>query len=65
MKEFSKNWAEPFHEIVKSIPEDGSTLATRVALEDWVPKENMWDNKNGRVTLVGDAAHAMTMCRFD
>ncbi|GAB7364635.1 hypothetical protein MBLNU230_g5438t1 [Neophaeotheca triangularis] len=40
---------------------DKTVLVTEIRLTDW-PSE-MWDNCGGRVTLVGDAAHAMTMYR--
>lgn len=62
MKFMSKGWVEPFRSIVQDIPED--TEAKVISLEDWVPNQGLWDNAGGRITLVGDAAHAMTMCRF-
>lgn len=62
MKFMSKGWVEPFRSIVQDIPED--TEAKVISLEDWVPSQGLWDNAGGRITLVGDAAHAMTMCRF-
>lgn len=61
MKDLSAVWAEPFRKIVQDIPEE--TEAKSVRLEDWIPKKNLWDNLGGRITLVGDAAHAMTMCK--
>ncbi len=61
MKSLAEGWAEPFRECVLSIPVEGTTVTT-IRLEDFVPREGMWDNMGGRVTLVGDAAHAMTMC---
>lgn len=44
---------------VKAIPDDAEVLEIKLA--DWpcLP----WDNRGGRATLVGDAAHAMTMYR--
>ena len=59
MEIVAKGWAEPFQEMVMSIPEDADAKA--VAVEDLLPKQRMWDNMGGRITLVGDAAHAMTM----
>lgn len=44
---------------VELIPETAPTM--EIPLQDWPCQE--WDNRNGRVTLVGDAAHAMTMYR--
>jgi len=60
MKSLAEGWAEPFKECVMSIPED-SDIKT-IKLEDWVPRKGTWNNRGGTVTLVGDAAHAMTMC---
>lgn len=58
-----KRRAAEFHPllrgVVESIPD--SCLVNEIALQDW-PCPN-WDNRNGRVTLIGDAAHAMTMYR--
>ena len=60
MKRFAQSWAEPFKEIVDCIPP--SAEVKNISLEDWPPEKGMWDNRGGRVTLVGDAAHTMTMC---
>lgn len=58
-----KRRAEEFHEalrgVVQSIPEDTECL--EIVLQDWPCLD--WDNHGGRVTLAGDAAHAMTMYR--
>lgn len=58
-----KSRAEEFHGtlrgVVKSIPEDTECL--EIVLQDWPCLD--WDNHGGRVTLAGDAAHAMTMYR--
>ncbi|KAL8646155.1 MAG: hypothetical protein Q9210_006297 [Variospora velana] len=61
MKELVDEWASPFHECVMHIPLDAEVKA--IALEDFVPRQAMWDNRDGRMTLLGDAAHAMTMFR--
>ncbi|KAL8657430.1 MAG: hypothetical protein Q9226_001923 [Calogaya cf. arnoldii] len=61
MKELVDGWANPFYNCVMNIPADADVKA--IALEDFVPRERLWDNKDGRATLVGDAAHAMTMFR--
>jgi len=60
MKSLAEAWAEPFRETVMNIPEDADVKT--IKLEDWIPKQETWDNLKGRATLVGDAAHAMTMC---
>lgn len=62
MKSIAKGWAEPFRSLVFDISVD--TEAREIVLEDWPPVTGGWDNRNGTVTLVGDAAHAMTMCEF-
>ncbi|PFH62888.1 hypothetical protein XA68_11207 [Ophiocordyceps unilateralis] len=58
-----KRRAEGFHPrlrtLVDAIPP--STAVTEIALQDWPC--HPWDNHDGRVTLMGDAAHAMTMYR--
>ena len=60
MKRIAQGWAEPFQGCVMKIPEETSIQS--IKLEDFVPRRGMWDNLQGRVTLAGDAAHAMTMC---
>jgi 2-polyprenyl-6-methoxyphenol hydroxylase-like FAD-dependent oxidoreductase len=52
----------PFlQQAVDRIP--AGTPVTEIKLADWecLP----WDNHIGRVTLAGDAAHAMTMCKIE
>ena len=62
MKEVSGGWEDPFRGIVRAIPE--GTEVKSILLEDWVPPEaRHWDGRaDNKVVLVGDAAHAMTMC---
>ena len=55
-KDRVKLYGEPFRTIIQSIPED--THCWHGRLSYW-PTEK-WDNRNGTVTLVGDAAHPMT-----
>ena len=63
MKTISSNWADPFYSIVQAIPEDNEVKS--ISLEDWVPPREHWNDTpgSGRVILVGDSAHAMTMYR--
>ena len=62
MKWIAEGWVEPFKECVEYIPEHAEVKS--IELEDWVPGEGMWENWEGRRTLIGDAAHTMTMCTF-
>ncbi|PYI09964.1 FAD/NAD(P)-binding domain-containing protein [Aspergillus sclerotiicarbonarius CBS 121057] len=61
MKELANEWAEPMREMVMDLPDD--TDVREIVLEDWVPGVGRWGNQGGRATLVGDAAHGMTMFR--
>ncbi|KFY26149.1 hypothetical protein V493_04244 [Pseudogymnoascus sp. VKM F-4281 (FW-2241)] len=61
IKNITSSWIEPFRGIVQDIPEDAEPKV--INLEDWPPRKGSWDNRGGRVTLIGDAAHAMTMYR--
>jgi len=61
MRDLSKDWAHPFKELVYSIPKE--TDLREIVLADWLPERGSWDNHNGTVSLVGDAAHSMTMCK--
>lgn len=49
-------WAEPYKSAIECIPEDTEVLRDQLKIWKTVP----WDNRGGRVTLCGDAAHAMT-----
>lgn len=60
IKRRASNFAEPFRAAVLSVPDD--TPVTELKLADWPCLG--WGNHGGSVTLAGDAAHAMTMCRF-
>ncbi|KAI5855549.1 FAD/NAD(P)-binding domain-containing protein [Durotheca rogersii] len=60
MKRRAAAFAEPLRSIVADIPDD-LTPTTALKLADFPCRE--WDNRNGRVTLAGDSAHAMTMYR--
>lgn len=61
MRKIADTWTGPFRDAVHSIQEDTSLLA--INLEDYLPSRGFWDNLGGRATLLGDAAHAMTMYR--
>jgi 2-polyprenyl-6-methoxyphenol hydroxylase-like FAD-dependent oxidoreductase len=56
MKEKGKDFASPFREVFAGIPEGASVWHNRLSY--WPTKK--WDNRGGKITLVGDAAHPMT-----
>lgn len=53
-------WAEPYKSLIEWIPAD--TVVGKDHLKIW--KTVPWENEHGRVTLAGDAAHAMTFREF-
>lgn len=55
-KQRAETFGEPFRTLHQSIPE--GTKCWHGQLSYWVPQE--WDNHNGTVTLLGDAAHPMS-----
>jgi 2-polyprenyl-6-methoxyphenol hydroxylase-like FAD-dependent oxidoreductase len=56
MKERASRYADPWKQAMLSMPDD--TVCWHNRLTYW-PTEP-WDNRNGTVTLAGDAAHPMT-----
>ncbi|KAF2811399.1 FAD/NAD(P)-binding domain-containing protein [Mytilinidion resinicola] len=59
MKQMAQPFEKRLKKVVDGIPDDSEVL--EIKLQDWPTKK--WDNRSGTVTLVGDAAHAMTMYR--
>lgn len=59
MRELTAGFASPLREVIRAIP--ATTQVQAIALADWPTRP--WPNYNGRITLAGDAAHAMTMYR--
>jgi 2-polyprenyl-6-methoxyphenol hydroxylase-like FAD-dependent oxidoreductase len=51
------DWADPYKSAVEWLPED--VKAKLVPFKIWGPTSG-WDNHGGKITLAGDAAHAMT-----
>jgi 2-polyprenyl-6-methoxyphenol hydroxylase-like FAD-dependent oxidoreductase len=49
------NWGEPFQSVVAWLPDD--VVIKPDQLRIWHPKP--WDNRGGKVTLAGDAAHRL------
>ncbi|KIW12086.1 hypothetical protein PV08_09360 [Exophiala spinifera] len=60
LRKRADGWADPFKSAVEWMPED--VKAKVVQLKIWSPTSD-WDNRDGRVTLAGDAAHSMTFHR--
>ncbi|KAL3473262.1 hypothetical protein BJX99DRAFT_272408 [Aspergillus californicus] len=63
VKEFSKEFADPWKSAYEWLPDDQEVWY--MSLTDFDPgaQGHRWDNHDGRVTLAGDAAHAMTYQR--
>lgn len=60
IKRRTASFSEPFKTFFQSIPEGTKCWHNRLSY--WIPEP--WDNRNGTVTLVGDAAHPMTFRMF-
>jgi hypothetical protein len=58
LKRRMDDWSDPYKSAVEWIPE--GTHARALDLRIWGPPKSGWDNRNGRTTLSGDAAHSMT-----
>jgi 2-polyprenyl-6-methoxyphenol hydroxylase-like FAD-dependent oxidoreductase len=59
MKFLAREWSEPFKSIVQNIPEESEVMP--IHLTDWLPRRTT--AFDGRVVLLGDAAHSMVMYR--
>ncbi|RDW94272.1 FAD protein [Coleophoma crateriformis] len=58
-----KKYCEPWKSAYEWVSEDQPTWYFGLSVWDPSTPEHAWDNKSGRVTLVGDAAHPMTYQR--
>lgn len=58
IKAFAETWTEPFRSIAQGV--SSSSDLKQLELSDFVPPENL--RTTGRVVLMGDALHAMTIC---
>lgn len=58
IKQRASRFAPVFRDAIGCIADDAQILEIKLA--DWEPLP--WDNRQGRVTMAGDASHAMTMC---
>lgn len=60
LKERCKDLVEPFRSQIQEISDPECVFNDKLFY--WVPVE--WNNREGRVTLVGDAAHPLPPCKF-
>ena len=60
IKERAQEMGEPARSAFTWIPED--TLVHKADISYWITQP--WDNREGRMTLVGDAAHPMPPCEY-
>lgn len=56
LKQKASRFAEPFRSVFESLPTGTKIWHSRLSYWETQP----WDNRNGTLTLVGDAAHPMT-----
>ncbi|KAL4891449.1 hypothetical protein BDV59DRAFT_194384 [Aspergillus ambiguus] len=62
-KEFAKSFTDPWKSAYQWLPDDHEVWYMNMTDFDPRQPHNRWDNHGGRVTLAGDAAHAMTYQR--
>ena len=62
-KELARRFVDPWRSVFEWMPEDSEVWYSK--MRNWNPSlpEHRWDNRQGRVTLAGDAAHPMTFQR--
>ena len=62
-RQLASHFTDPFRSVFEWMPDDSQVWYSK--LRQWDPSEleHQWDNRNGRVTIAGDAAHPMTFQR--
>lgn len=62
-KELARRFVDPWRSVFEWMPDDSEVWYSK--LRNWDPSlpNHQWDNRQGRVTLAGDAAHPMTFQR--
>lgn len=61
LRRLTKNWANPVNNLIQHIPED--SLVRVITIEQWLPNDTNRHPTDGRITMIGDAAHLMTSCK--
>ena len=65
IKEIAKDYCEPWRSGLNWLDESAERSVWHFGMGIWDPRlsEHQWNNHGGRVTLVGDSAHTMTVQR--
>ncbi|KAF9885565.1 hypothetical protein FE257_012771 [Aspergillus nanangensis] len=63
VKELSKAFTDPWRSAFEWLPDDQQVWSVNLTYFDPREPGHRWDNHEGRITLAGDAAHAMTYQR--
>lgn len=63
VKKFAKSFADPWKSAFEWLEDDHQVWYMNLTDFDPGSRDHRWDNHGGRVTLAGDAAHAMTYQR--
>jgi len=61
LRRLTEYWADPVRDLIHHIPEN--SIVRPVTIEEWLPSDTTQRRTDGRVTVVGDAAHLMTSCK--
>lgn len=62
LQRIAEHWVDPVGELIRHMPED--SILRPVTIAEWLPSDAIPRKTNGRVTMVGDAAHLMTSCKY-
>lgn len=61
LRRITKDWANPVHDLIQQMPED--SVVRVITIEEWWPNDADRRRTDGKVTMIGDAAHLMTSFR--
>lgn len=62
LRRLAENWANPVRDLMMKMPEDSTVRV--INIEQWLPDDTKRRRTDGRVTMIGDAAHLMTSCKW-